>query len=803
MTSIENEGGKITINSGTIKSKIYVNAGTVDINGGTINGKSGNNGNADITVSSGATLNINGGTIGEYATITNNGTTNVGKISSTISTENPLLNLSSQLDNKNILNFNNGKISTNNIPVKGIITSIPEDCEVIYEIDGSTHSYTLSKTDVVATIGSGANLQEFTTLKDAIEYVTTNNHTQIDLQKSIAVTGNNKYEISSTQDITLNLNGNRIVGNNTEVLFTNNGKFEIADTTGGHIIAYNNGIIQNTNTLKISGGYLIINGGNNRKIVENTGAGTVEVTGGYFQAASTGSKSTNNLAYGVYSTSTGNITVNGGTFNIPGIDSYGYKFGYAVYVNNSDTENKPTVQIGGNYKVNETSYSYGISVNNTTLNVSGGENKAANNQINNTQFTITAGTITGSTTINAESTGTISGTAKVGEITNNGTTTLEQGITTGTIENNKILTVNGGTITGALTNNSELTINNGTIQGRLTNKNKAILNGGTISTTNDYAVYSDSSVGTEINSGVVIETTSSSTSSAAIYVQSGKCNVYEGVTVTATSGTGVYIARGTFTLGVKARPVSTTSPVITGLINGINNKGTFNFYDGIITGSNSGALTGNAPADLPDNYAVQTSANGTRAWLESSAQASDVAISDGQRFQTLQSAINTTTSGNIEIIDNINLQESVTIPSGKNIVIDLAGCYISYNGAEATIINNGTLTIIDSHEDGQSTTFSVIKNEVGPAIQNNGTLTIGSDADTTMYTNSPRIVGGTYAVVNSVGCTFRFYDGVLKGVTAAVSGTITNTSTISGYTLTDGTETESGVQYYTKYYAAN
>ena len=427
--------------------------------------------------------------------------------------------------------------------------------------------------------------------------------------------------------------------------------------------------------------------------------------------------------------------------------------------------------------------SSGFSVNNVILNITGGtisttdtiwEQDCVNN-INNSTVAITGGTIAGITKIDSTSTVNISGAqTRVAGILNYGTVTATA----------------GATFTDMFTNYKIATFENVTI-----------------SSSNQNALKIDGGTQTDVKEGTVIEHTNTGTSESysAIRLEnsSSKCTIFEGATVTSTYSTAIY-NNGKLTLGNNELPVSTSKPAITGAVYGINNNGTFNFYDGLITGTGNRALTGTDPASLPTDYAVQISDNATSAWLESSAASTNVAKVNGVSYKSLQSAINATTTGTITILSRITLQEPIIIPSGKNIVIDLKSYSIEYSGEEATIENNGTLTIVDSNEDGTSTqNYGIVENKVGPAIQNNGTLTIGSDGDSTIYKNSPRIVGKTYAVVNASGATFSFYDGVLKGVSATVSGTITNYSTITGYTYTTGSETVGGVTYQIAYYNAD
>ena len=773
--SLTVNSGKVIINSGTIIHDLNLVDGLVEMNAGTFTARS-------MSISTNGIFNIYGDVVNSNSSITNNGEINIGQIGEQDTTK-PTININNtnyQVANNGTLNFNNGIINANNVaPVSGSITSIPANKEVLYTISGTTHTYSLTSTEVIAKIGT----TEFTSLEAAFASITTNAHTQIDLQKSIAVADGNNYEINSTKDITLNLNGNKIVGNCGNGIFTNNGTFEITDlSTGGTIDSRAGNSINNTGSLKILGGIFNINSPTTRTIISNTGAGTVEITNGTFNAKSLSNEV---KAKVISSTSTGDITLKGGTLNLQGYDNNSRYEAYGIYVVNSNTTNKPTIKIQNSVAINNINpggdtrpYSCGFDITNGNVEISGGNNQATYNTVNGGTFTATAGT-TGQVNIGNTVTAEIKGTATTGLVTNSGILTTSGNATIAGITNLNETIINGGTITGTFTNNATGTINAGTIR------------------TSNTAIISNSTIGTEINNGAVIE----STGNNAIVVQSGICNVYEGVTVTSTNGTGIVVNNGaTLTLGIKALPVNTATPTITGSVYGINNNGTFNFYDGVVTGTGSGALGGTVAADLPVNYSIQTANGATVAWLESMAQASDVASVNGIRYKSLQAAINAITSGTITIIDQISLDNPIVIDSNKTITIDLHTHNIEYTGADGAFINNGTLTIVDTEEDGQQTLFSIIKNTTGPAIQNNGTLTIGSDADSAVYSNSPRIQGTTYAIVNITGATFNFYDGILKGATAAVNGSITNTTTITGYTLTDGTETISGTTYHTKYY---
>ena len=79
------------------------------------------------------------------------------------------------------------------------------------------------------------------------------------------------------------------------------------------------------------------------------------------------------------------------------------------------------------------------------------------------------------------------------------------------------------------------------------------------------------------------------------------------------------------------------------------------------------------------------------------------------------------------------------------------------------------------------------------AISNEATLIIGVKNDGNINASSPVIVGKTYGIRNT--STFNYYDGIVKGVTDAIDGVITETETNS--TQINSTETIDGVNYKT------
>jgi uncharacterized repeat protein (TIGR01451 family) len=226
-----------------------------------------------------------------------------------------------------------------------------------------------------------------------------------------------------------------------------------------------------------------------------------------------------------------------------------------------------------------------------------------------------------------------------------------------------------------------------------------------------------------------------------------------------TSGEAVNNA-GTFTLGSDDGEVSIEEPAINGSTYGVVNTGTFNFYDGIIQGENK-AVNGSVTAK-PVSYRVSYLQNNTVAILDYVTQVENAVTMNGVYYNSLDAAIKVAPSNQevyLYINNEIGLTDTFTIPEDKNIVINLQGNSITYSSTEPAVVNLGTLRIYDEfyNEEGiKETTYGAVRNERGLAIDNRGTLTLGTN-DGTVDTTTPSVVGLGEALRNSG--TFAFYDG--------------------------------------------
>ena len=202
----------------------------------------------------------------------------------------------------------------------------------------------------------------------------------------------------------------------------------------------------------------------------------------------------------------------------------------------------------------------------------------------------------------------------------------------------------------------------------------------------------------------------------------GKVNV-EGVKY------GIYnSSTGTITLGENDSEVDRTYPCITGGEYGIyqsNSGGKLNFYDGQVKGK-TGTIYGTI-TEIASGYEISKT-NGdyyTDILVKSGVEVSVAKIGE-VTYTSIQDAIAACPEGTqktITIENNVIATSTITIPQGKDIILDLNGFTIIGENVDNVIENNGTLTILDGLNRGGK-----IENTSGTAIGGNGTLTVDSSA---------------------------------------------------------------------------
>ena len=234
---------------------------------------------------------------------------------------------------------------------------------------------------------------------------------------------------------------------------------------------------------------------------------------------------------------------------------------------------------------------------------------------------------------------------------------------------------------------------------------------------------------------------------------------------------------------------------------------------------------------------------------------------NGVGYDTLKQAIEAVPKNNVEttITINGNTSEKLTVAANQNIVLNLQNNTVSNSGASPVIANNGTIKIINGTIT-SNTTQGAINNNSGATlimtggsiiatgtrqaiynnggtvnisgtaylsastteravVQNNsasgtititggtivstglngvenvaGTLIIGTK-DGTIDATTPDIRGKTYGVNNS--STLKFYDGIIRGGTNSINGTVAEIETNSS--RVDTTEVIDSTTYHVTY----
>ena len=151
-------------------------------------------------------------------------------------------------------------------------------------------------------------------------------------------------------------------------------------------------------------------------------------------------------------------------------------------------------------------------------------------------------------------------------------------------------------------------------------------------------------------------------------------------------------------------------------------------------------------------------------------------------YKTLAEAIEAcsenagSTQTKIEMLTSVT--ESVVIPEGKNIILDLCGATVT--GAEstdATITVNGKFNLIDSaqNEDGTLQGNGKVVSTTGTAIKvsETGSFVLGTNESATganqeVDITNPVVQGAVYGVEVAKNGTFEFYDGEISGKIEAI-----------------------------------
>ncbi len=213
---------------------------------------------------------------------------------------------------------------------------------------------------------------------------------------------------------------------------------------------------------------------------------------------------------------------------------------------------------------------------------------------------------------------------------------------------------------------------------------------------------------------------------------------------------------------------------------------------GFTTETSGLAVNTNTQEDKKVTYKLYyTDNNGVKSLLDT--QERTVKIANGNYlvglsyYKTLESAIAAINGiGTIQVARDCTDSSIANIPSGKTITLNLGNYTITKT--TNNIVNNGTLTIEGNGVLATSTLTTLIENKSNLYVKsgtinnypNNVAITsstanlvIGDSTNDIEIT--PIIRGGKEAITATAG--FDFYDGILKGITQAYTGTVNNMPT--------------------------
>ncbi len=137
---------------------------------------------------------------------------------------------------------------------------------------------------------------------------------------------------------------------------------------------------------------------------------------------------------------------------------------------------------------------------------------------------------------------------------------------------------------------------------------------------------------------------------------------------------------------------------------------------------------------------------------------SDAASVDGVGYATVQAAIDNANGKTVVLLRDVT--ESVTIPAGTTVTLDLADKTLTNAAGQHTITNNGTLTItgtgtVDNVSHGRGALVNG-----GTVTMQGGTLTRSAEASTSPTDNG----GNSWYVVDNNGGTFTMAGGAIENV---------------------------------------
>ncbi len=628
----------------------------------------------------------------------------------------------------------------------------------------------------------GESEEPYPTLKKAVQALKEqvgdeepqNEQIIIKLLKNINQT--EQIRIEKDQNIKIDLNGHKLYAM-TENTIYNEGTLEIIDSKDDS--EYENNLIGSTGATIIQNAK--VNNEDEADETNETVTGAKLTIGARVKINYTASGVNNNL-YKQSIKNEGVLNINDAEITTTG--------NYVYAVNNTGKMNLS----GGKIKVNG-QYSYGIyntgdmEGNNLNMEMTGNYECGVYNN-NSGKMKITSGQIT--------STGS--------------STNLIYHNSTGDAEI-KGVTINNGSSTGIYNNNAGTVKINGNTEmtGKGTNiynYNKGIIdiNEATITSTNSNCIYNSSSGIINVFNATIQTTHNYKWSCGINNYSNGTVNIYDGKitafsyalfndnngtmnikkgTITSTNDIAIQNDAGTVVVGEKIEEDNLekeqpdeNNPTITGKTYGINNGGTFRFFDGSITGASNKSISGNVTERETGYQVIKTeNADGTETATlkkvfiaeikENNNENSTVKYSTAKELQAGIDELLEEKEYTIKVTSNFSMDntEVIKIPSNRNVTLDING-YTVTSVNESTVINEGNLTIVDNVEDSQGSLANgsggsnnackqVISNQDGAILNiGSGKISKGGNYGYGVYNHSTGTVnmkGGTIVTSGQYG----------------------------------------------------
>ena len=220
------------------------------------------------------------------------------------------------------------------------------------------------------------------------------------------------------------------------------------------------------------------------------------------------------------------------------------------------------------------------------------------------------------------------------------------------------------------------------------------------------------------------------------------------------------------------------TPATITLLNNISDNVRTNAGQNIVFDFNGYSLSNSSGTPIIKNYGTIQISDGTI--LQSATYAAIDVMEDGKLIMT---------GGTI-----LSTNGKAAIYNQDNGIVDISGnAYLSSNSSGIVEgIERATIQIM-SNANSTTITGGTIINTAGLAVSNNGYLTLGIQDDGIISASQPLLIGETNGLSNLN--TFNFYDGIIKGKTGTIVGTVTDLE--SNTHLSGGTELVDG--YYVEY----